>query len=117
MTSLEDYQWLFRKAPAMATAIGDDGRYLDVNDAFLERLGLRRRDMMGRRPGEFVTAVDPKIILISGRVDPKGPAVGGKRIEKFYRKLKSDYRYYSTARNGWIRLRFGAKGLDVRTMR
>jgi PAS domain S-box-containing protein len=56
MTSLDDYQWLFRKAPVMATAIGEDGRYLDVNDAFLERLGYRRRDMLGRRPGEFVTA-------------------------------------------------------------
>ncbi len=56
MTSLENYQWLFRKAPTMATAIGDDGRYLDVNDAFLGRLGLSRRDMIGRRPGEFVTA-------------------------------------------------------------
>ncbi len=40
----------------MATAIGEDGRYLDINDAFLERLGFRRRDMLGRRPGEFVTA-------------------------------------------------------------
>ena len=56
MTSLDDYQWLFRKAPTMATAIGEDGRYLDVNDAFVERLGYTRRDMIGRRPGDFVTA-------------------------------------------------------------
>ena len=56
MTSLNDYQWLFRKAPTMATSIGEDGRYLDVNDAFLARLGYARRDMVGRRPGEFVTA-------------------------------------------------------------
>ena len=56
MTSLDDYQWLFRKAPTMATSIGEDGRYLDVNDAFLARLGYARRDMVGRRPGEFVTA-------------------------------------------------------------
>ncbi len=56
MASLDDYQWLFRKAPTMATAIGEDGRYLDVNDAFVERLGYTRRDMIGRRPGDFVTA-------------------------------------------------------------
>ena len=56
MTSLDDYQWLFRKAPTMATSIGEDGRYLDVNDAFLERLGFERRDMIGRRPADFVTA-------------------------------------------------------------
>jgi len=54
MTS-DDYQWLFRKAPAMATSIGPDGAYLDVNDAFLERLGYTREQMVGRRPTEFVT--------------------------------------------------------------
>jgi PAS domain S-box-containing protein len=62
MISLDDYQWLFRKAPVMATSIGEDGRYLDVNDAFLERLGYVRRDMIGRRPGEFVTAETAKRI-------------------------------------------------------
>ena len=56
MASLDDYQWLFRKAPTMATSIGEDGRYLDVNDAFMERLGYARKEMIGRRPGEFVTA-------------------------------------------------------------
>jgi PAS domain S-box-containing protein len=53
--SLNDYQWLFRKAPIMASSIGDDGRYLDVNDALLERLDYSRQDMLGRRPKEFVT--------------------------------------------------------------
>ena len=51
-----NYQWLFRKAPVMATAIGDDGRYLDVNDAFLARLGYAREEMLGQRPARFVTA-------------------------------------------------------------
>ena len=55
MTSLDDYQWWFRKAPIMATSIGEDGCYLDVNDAFMERLGYARKEMIGRRPGEFVT--------------------------------------------------------------
>ena len=55
MTTLDDYQWLFRKSPAMATSIGEDGDYLDVNDAFLERLGYEREEMVGRRPGDFVT--------------------------------------------------------------
>jgi len=62
MASLHDYQWLFRKAPTMATAIGDDGRYLDVNDAFLARLGYARQDMVGRRTNEFVTAESAKRI-------------------------------------------------------
>jgi PAS domain S-box-containing protein len=55
MTTLDDYQWLFRKSPAMATSIGEDGVYLDVNDAFLERLGYGRDEMVGRRPSDFVT--------------------------------------------------------------
>ena len=55
MTRLDDYQWLFRKAPAMATSIGEDGVYVDVNDALLERLGYEREEMIGRRPIEFVT--------------------------------------------------------------
>ncbi|MDH3351230.1 MAG: sigma 54-interacting transcriptional regulator [Gammaproteobacteria bacterium] len=56
MTQRDDYQWLFRKAPAMATSIGEDGTYLDVNDAFLQRLGYTRDEMVGHRPSEFVTA-------------------------------------------------------------
>jgi len=55
MTRLQDYQWLFRKLPTMATSISEDGTYLDVNDAFLERLGYDRADMVGHRPDEFVT--------------------------------------------------------------
>lgn len=39
----------------MATSIGEDGTYLDVNDAFLDRLGYEREDMVGHKPGEFVT--------------------------------------------------------------
>jgi PAS domain S-box-containing protein len=56
MTTLDDYRWLFRRAPTMATSIGEDGRYLDVNDALLARLGYAREDMIGKRPADFVTA-------------------------------------------------------------
>ena len=56
MLQNDDYEWLFRKAPAMATSIGPDGKYLDVNDALLERLGFMREQMIGHRPTEFVTA-------------------------------------------------------------
>ena len=55
MPSLDDYRWLFRRAPVMATSIGHDGRYLDVNDALLRRLKYAREDMIGRRPEDFVT--------------------------------------------------------------
>ena len=55
MSNLDDYRWLFRKAPIMATSIGNDGRYLDVNDALLSRLGYHRAEMIGKRPADFVT--------------------------------------------------------------
>jgi PAS domain S-box-containing protein len=55
MITPDDYQWLFRKAPAMATSIAEDGVYLDVNDAMLTRLGYERDEMVGHRPEEFTT--------------------------------------------------------------
>ncbi len=55
MSRNDDYQWLFRKAPVMATAIDKDGCYLDVNDAVERRLGYAREEMIGRKPLDFVT--------------------------------------------------------------
>lgn len=55
MLTQDSYQWLFRKAPAMATLIGEDGCFLDVNDALLVRLGYRLDEMVGQRPVDFVT--------------------------------------------------------------
>jgi PAS domain S-box-containing protein len=55
MITQDDYQWLFRKSPAMATSIAEDGVYLDVNDAMLERLGFERDEMVGRSPEDFTT--------------------------------------------------------------
>ena len=56
MITQDDYEWLFRKAPVMTTSIAEDGAYLDVNDAMLERLGYELEDMVGRRPEDFATA-------------------------------------------------------------
>jgi len=55
MISQDDYQWLFRKSPSMATFIAEDGVYLDVNDTMLARLGYQRDEMVGRSPEEFAT--------------------------------------------------------------
>ncbi len=55
MNRQDDYRWLFRKAPIMATSIAENGVYLDVNDAMLSRLGYARADMVGHRPEEFAT--------------------------------------------------------------
>jgi len=55
MTRLQDYEWLFRKAPVMTTSIAEDGAYLDVNDAMLQRFGYTLEDMIGRKPEDFAT--------------------------------------------------------------
>ena len=55
MITQEDYEWLFRRLPAMSTLIAADGTYLDVNDAMLERLGYGRDEMVGHRPEDFMT--------------------------------------------------------------
>jgi len=55
MITQDDYQWLFRKSPSMATSIAEDGVYLDVNDAMLERLGYDRDEMVGHSPEDFTT--------------------------------------------------------------
>ena len=56
MITQDDYEWLFRKAPVMTTSIAEDGSYLDVNDAMLERLGYRHEQMVGQKPEMFATA-------------------------------------------------------------
>lgn len=56
MITQDDYQWLFRKSPSMATSISEDGVYLDVNDTMLERLGYERDEMVGQNPERFTTA-------------------------------------------------------------
>lgn len=55
MKTQNDYQWLFRKSPTMATSIAEDGVYLDVNDTMLKRLGYKREEMVGRSPEDFTT--------------------------------------------------------------
>ena len=62
MLGFKEYQWLFRKAPAMATSIDESGAYLEVNDAFLSRLGYTREEVLGKYPEDFVTQSSAKRI-------------------------------------------------------
>ena len=48
MITQDDYQWLFRKSPSMATFIAEDGAYLDVND----------RDVSGGAEGRLSTSLN-----------------------------------------------------------
>ncbi len=66
---------------------------------------------------EFVAAVKPGIILVSSNHQPQGPTTAGPKVREFYKNLSQRYRFYSTARDGWVALTFGKTGLDVQTMR
>ncbi len=65
---------------------------------------------------EFVAAVEPKYVLTSSSAEPHGPA-GADYPRAFFDRLRRTRRYYSTARHGWIQVRFGAGGVETRTMR
>mgnify|MGYP001819236619 FL=1 len=63
MITQDDYEWLFRKAPVMTTSIAENGSFLDVNDAMLERLGYALEEMVGHKPEQFATAESAERIV------------------------------------------------------
>jgi len=65
----------------------------------------------------FVDAVDPKVVLLSASHEPRPPADRAEQAEAFHQRLRTTRRYYSTPRDGWIRLRFGGGEITVDTMR
>ena len=85
MSRNDDYQWLFRKAPAMATAIGEDGCYLDVNDAVERRLGYARDEMIGRSPLEFVTEESARRIQEEFRPALRRTGIEAQRPDALFR--------------------------------
>ncbi len=50
------YRWLFRRIPSMTLYFDEEGCVVDASDAWLERLGYRREDIVGQRPERFATA-------------------------------------------------------------
>ncbi len=64
---------------------------------------------------EFVEGVDPQIVLVSNARELQGGPDAHRR--SFYSHLRTNREYYSTTRNGCIRLSFGAGTIEVRTMR
>ena len=55
MSDEHRYRWLFRKSPALMHSIDVEGRYVDLSDAWLERLGYEREEVIGRRPQDLNT--------------------------------------------------------------
>ncbi len=55
MTLNDRYQWLFRKIPVLAVSLDQDGFFLDVSDAWLQRFGYRREDLSRLRPQDLAS--------------------------------------------------------------
>lgn len=49
------YRSLFEKAPVMVQLVDQDGRLLMVSDNWLEKLGYRRKEVIGREAIDFLT--------------------------------------------------------------
>lgn len=65
----------------------------------------------------FLDAVAPTFVLVSSGRPSRPPVSGGEAAREFYRRIAVDGRFFSTSRNGWVRLRFGVGGIRVETMR
>ena len=52
----QDFQQLYQRTPMMMHSIGPEGRLLAVSDHWLETLGYRREEVIGRKLTEFFTA-------------------------------------------------------------
>jgi competence protein ComEC len=65
----------------------------------------------------FVAAVAPKVIVVSSPDLPAATLKGGTPAKEFYGSLPNKYRYYVTAMNGYIRVRFGRGDVTVTTWR
>jgi PAS domain S-box-containing protein len=78
MVQAATYQWLFRRSPALMLLLDEDGRILDATDAWLQRLGVERDAVRGRRPQDFGSAESARRIIEeylpllrrTGRLDP-----------------------------------------------
>jgi PAS domain S-box-containing protein len=54
--SVERFQRCYHGMPVMLHSIDAEGRLIDVNDAWLEKLGYQRTEVLGRKSVEFLTA-------------------------------------------------------------
>ena len=55
MPNDDRYRWLYRNCPALMASIDAEGRYVDMSEAYLARLGFTRDELVGRRPQEHMT--------------------------------------------------------------
>lgn len=54
MTEKEKYETFFRKAPLPFQSLDEEGRFLDVNEIWLEIMGYKREEVIGQWFGDFL---------------------------------------------------------------
>jgi len=65
----------------------------------------------------FVAAVAPDVVVASAAADPAGRGEIDDPSRHFFTQLRAGRRFYSTARHGWVQVRFGRGRVEVQTCR
>ncbi len=61
--SEERYRTLYNRTPAMLHSIDAEGRLLNVSNFWLERLGYKRKEVIGRKSVDFLTPASREVAL------------------------------------------------------
>jgi PAS domain S-box-containing protein len=64
--SQEDYRTLYLKTPVMLHSIDRGGRVINVSDFWLEQMGYRREEVIGRKSSDFLTEPSRKYNVETG---------------------------------------------------
>ena len=62
MTVESNYQWLFRKSPALIVLLNEEGFFVDASDSWLRRFGYGREEIVNMRPQDLATREVAKVI-------------------------------------------------------
>ena len=57
-----NYQWLFRRSPALTVLLNEEGFFVDASDSWLKRVGYGREEITNMRPQDLATKEVAKII-------------------------------------------------------
>jgi PAS domain S-box-containing protein len=63
MSQAEQYQWLFRRSPALLVSLNEDGFFVDASDAWLRRFGYGREEITNMRPHDLASPDGAKRIV------------------------------------------------------
>ncbi|MBP1908614.1 PAS domain-containing hybrid sensor histidine kinase/response regulator [Methanolobus bombayensis] len=89
--ALDKFQKLFNNNPNPIAVSSMEGKYLEVNNAFLDKLGFQRKEVIGRSPNEIGIIVQPEIHKIA--FDDLQKTGSFKGIEMEVRNKKGDILY------------------------